>query len=71
MIQSTTSHVTHGGGSVMEGAFMVANGTGSLVFFEDVTADRSIRINSEVYTLCSPSAKCCKTNRTAFQSAGG
>ena len=28
---------------------MAASGTGSLVFTEDVTADRSSRMNSEVY----------------------
>ena len=28
---------------------MAANGTGSLVFIDDVTADRSSRMNSEVH----------------------
>ena len=28
---------------------MAANGTGSLVFIDDVTIDRSDRMNSEVY----------------------
>ena len=39
----------HGGGSVMAWACMAANGTGSLVFIDDVTADKSSRINSEVF----------------------
>ena len=47
MIQSTTSCVKHGGGSVMEWACMAAKGTGSLVFMDDVTPDRSICMNSE------------------------
>lgn len=34
----TTSSVKHGGGSVMVWACMAANGTGSLVFTDDVTA---------------------------------
>ena len=45
----TTSCVKHGGGSVMAWACMAANGTGSLVFIDDVTADRSSKMNSEVY----------------------
>uniref|UniRef100_A0A8C5M9G9 Transposase n=1 Tax=Leptobrachium leishanense TaxID=445787 RepID=A0A8C5M9G9_9ANUR len=44
----TTSSVKLGGGSVMAWAFMAANGTGSLVFI-DVTADKSSRMNSEVF----------------------
>uniref|UniRef100_A0A8C5MJ28 Transposase n=1 Tax=Leptobrachium leishanense TaxID=445787 RepID=A0A8C5MJ28_9ANUR len=44
----TTSSVKHGGGSVMASACMAANGTGSLVFI-DVTADKSSRMNSEVF----------------------
>lgn len=28
---------------------MAANGTGSVMFIDDVTADRSSKINSEVY----------------------
>lgn len=43
MIQHTTSSVKHGGGSVMAWACMAANGTGSLVFIDDVTADKSSR----------------------------
>ena len=39
----------HGGGSVMVWACMAANGTGSLVFIDDVTADKSSRMNSEVF----------------------
>ena len=44
----TTSSVKHGG-SVMVWACMAANGTGSLVFIDDVTADKSSRMNSEVF----------------------
>uniref|UniRef100_A0AAQ4PUA3 Transposase Tc1-like domain-containing protein n=1 Tax=Gasterosteus aculeatus aculeatus TaxID=481459 RepID=A0AAQ4PUA3_GASAC len=40
----TTSSVKHGGGTVV-----AANGTGSLVFIDDVTADKSSRRNSEVF----------------------
>ena len=45
----TTSSVKHGGGSAMVWACMAANGTGSLVFIDDVTADKSSRMNSEVF----------------------
>ena len=45
----TTSSVKHGGGSVMAWACMAANGTGSLEFIDDVTADKSSRMNSEVF----------------------
>ena len=45
----TTSSVKHGGGSVMASACMAANGTGSLVFIDGVTADKSSRMNSEVF----------------------
>ena len=44
-----TSSVKHGGDSVMAWACMAANGTGSLVFIDDVTADKSSRMNSEVF----------------------
>uniref|UniRef100_A0A8C5N2V1 Transposase n=1 Tax=Leptobrachium leishanense TaxID=445787 RepID=A0A8C5N2V1_9ANUR len=45
----TTSSVKHGGGSVMAWACKAANGTGSLIFIDDVTADKSSRMNSEVF----------------------
>ena len=44
----TTSSVKQDGGSVMAWACMAANGTGSLVFVDDVTADKSSKMNSEV-----------------------
>uniref|UniRef100_A0A3P9D9G7 C2H2-type domain-containing protein n=1 Tax=Maylandia zebra TaxID=106582 RepID=A0A3P9D9G7_9CICH len=44
----TTSSVKHGGVIVMAWACMAASGTGTLVFIDDVTQDRSNRINLEV-----------------------
>ena len=43
----TTSSVKHGGGSVMAWACMAANGTGSLVFIDDVT--KADRMNSALF----------------------
>ncbi len=40
-VKHTTSSVKRGGGSVMSWTRMAVNGTGSVVFIEDVTADRS------------------------------
>lgn len=45
----TTSSVKDGGVSVMAWACMASNGTGSLVFIDDVTEDKSSQMNSEVY----------------------
>uniref|UniRef100_A0AAQ4QMS3 Transposase Tc1-like domain-containing protein n=1 Tax=Gasterosteus aculeatus aculeatus TaxID=481459 RepID=A0AAQ4QMS3_GASAC len=45
----TSSSVKHGGGGVMAWPCMAANGTGALVFIDDVTADKSSRMNSEVF----------------------
>ena len=47
---------------------MYANGTGSLVFIDDVTADKS-SVSGNI--ICSYSAKCFRTHRTAFHSADG
>lgn len=45
-----------------------ANGTASLMFIDDVTADRSSRMNFKVYrALDSP--KCCKTEWTDLHNA--
>uniref|UniRef100_A0A8C7XDE9 Tc1-like transposase DDE domain-containing protein n=1 Tax=Oryzias sinensis TaxID=183150 RepID=A0A8C7XDE9_9TELE len=49
MMAKTTSSVKHGGGSVMVWACMAASGTGTLVFIDDVTQDRSSPMNSEVF----------------------
>lgn len=49
--KSPTSAVKHGGGSVVAWPGMAASGTGSLVFIEDVTADRTNRKNSALYFL--------------------
>ena len=64
----------HGGGSVMAWASMAANGTGSLVFIDDVTADKCSRMNSEVFSgniVCLYSAKCFRTHWMALHSADG
>ncbi|KAG2467436.1 TCB1 transposase, partial [Polypterus senegalus] len=45
----TTSSVKHGGGSVMAWVCMAASGTGTLVFIDNATQDRSSRMNSEVF----------------------
>lgn len=45
-------------------ACMATNGTGSVVFINDVSVDRSSTVNYiQAYTLCSHPAKCCKTDR--------
>lgn len=45
----TSSWFSHGGGSVMVRACMAANGTGSVVFTDDVPDDISGKRNFEVY----------------------
>lgn len=45
-LMDTTSCVKHGGGNVMARAWMAASGTEPLVLIDDVTADRSRRLNS-------------------------
>lgn len=44
----TTSSVKHGVGTIITLLCTAANGTGSLLFIDDVAADRSSRINYEV-----------------------
>lgn len=48
-LKHTTSSLKHGGGYVKVWAYMVAKGTGSVVFICDVAADRSSRMNSGVF----------------------
>ena len=45
----TATCVKHGGGSFMAWACMAANGNGSLAFNNDVDADRSSDLSSEVF----------------------
>ena len=45
----TTTCVKHGGGGVMACACMTGEGTGSLIFIDDITADGRSKMNSEVY----------------------
>ena len=44
----TSSSVKHGGGGVMARECLAATGTGTFIFIDDVTADGSCTINSEV-----------------------
>ena len=53
---------------------MAANGTRSLVFIDDMTADRSSRMTFEVCRAklsAQISAKCSKTNRMVLHSTDG
>lgn len=53
---------------------MATNGTGLLLVIDDMTADRSSMINSEVYNvyrLCSYSARCYIIDRRMLHSADG
>lgn len=72
-LKCITSSVKHGGGSVMGWARMATTGTTSIVLNNDVTADRSNRINYEEQscTLCLDSQKCCKTDQIVLPSAHG
>ena len=45
----TTTSVTDGVGGVIAWACMAAEDTGSLIFIDDITADGSSKIHSEVY----------------------
>ncbi len=60
---------------MMEWACMASSGTGLLVFSDNVTEDRSSRINSEVYwdiyTLCPDSAKWSKVDWMALHITSG
>lgn len=48
----------------MAWAHVAVRGTGSLVFIDEMTADRSSKINSEVErATCSHSAKCYRTGQ--------
>ena len=66
MIQSIPHHLSNMVEAVLweARACMVAIGTGSLVFFDDVTTDGSVQG-------CSASAKCCKTDRMVLHSTDG
>ena len=56
----------------MAWACMAANGTGSLVFIDDVTAGRSSKMNSEVYrAILSAQLQPNATKLTPLHSAGG
>ena len=55
-------------------ACMATNGTGLKLVIDDMTADRSSMINSEVYNvyrLCSYSARCYIIDRRMLHSADG
>lgn len=67
----TTLIVKHGRGSVMAWA-TTSNRNGLMVLFiNDLAANRSTKMNSELYRaiiICSHATKCCKTDRTVFHS---
>lgn len=50
---------------------MAANGTGSMVFTDNLTADRCSRMNSEVYGAYSYSVICYRNDRMTLHSANG
>ncbi len=53
----------------MAWAYMAANGPGSLVFIDDVTGDRSSRMNSEVFKAMLTFSQILQTDRTQLHSA--
>lgn len=64
--QNATLSVRHGGGSVTAWGCVAARGRGQLTFTDDVTADRSTKMDLELYraVVCSDSAKCSKIDWT-------
>lgn len=73
--KQTVSTLTHGCGSVIAWTWMAPSGTGSLVFIDDVTENRSSRVNSEaygvLYTSCSDSAECKTADWTVLHGTDG
>lgn len=63
----TTSSVKQGGGSVLAWTRIAANRIRSTVFIDYLTADKSIRMNSQVYSAIhfSVSDEKCKTDTTS------
>ena len=52
----------------MAWACMAASGTGSLVFIDDMQKQQDKFRNIQSFTICSDSAKCCKTDRMVLHS---
>ena len=68
-LKQTTSCIKHGGGGVMAWACMAANEVGSLMFFDDASADRSSDVSSEVYRTAHIQLK--EMEKTALRGADG
>lgn len=49
--QTTTSSVKRGGGGIMSWTWRTATGTGTLIFIDDLTAEGSSTLSSDVYRL--------------------